>query len=131
MRIFEIINENYGTMKFVDDSGEQYEAHPVGGAWKVRGDIDEWELDSHQEFVDFIDQYNLKPVFAKHKRSVEEKKSNAWALTGSGRADPHGKKGGADSAAHRKVRTPDTTYSKTRKKYNDGAKPGARDGFVG
>jgi hypothetical protein len=36
-----------------------------------------------------------------------------------------------DSPEHIKVRPPETNYSKTRKKYNHGAKPGARDGFVG
>lgn len=56
---------------------------------------------------------------------------NANALVGSGRADPSGKKTNPDSSAHRSVRTPDTTYSRTRKKYNSGAKPGANDGFVG
>ena len=57
--------------------------------------------------------------------------NNAEALVGSGRADPAGKKTNPDSPAHRAVRTPDTTYSKTRKAYNNGAKPGANDGFVG
>ena len=36
-----------------------------------------------------------------------------------------------DSAEHKKLRPPATNYSKSRKKYNAGAKPGARDGFVG
>lgn len=57
--------------------------------------------------------------------------ANANALVGSGRADPHGKKTNSDSSSHKKVRTPTTTYSKDRKKYNHGAPPGANDGFVG
>ena len=61
----------------------------------------------------------------------EGNKENANALVGSGRADPHGKKTNPDSKEHRKVRTPTTTYSKDRRKYNNGAKPGANDGFVG
>ena len=56
---------------------------------------------------------------------------NANALVGSGLADPHGKKTNSDSKAHKSVRTPTTTYSKDRKKYNNGAPPGANDGFVG
>lgn len=133
MRIFEIIKEDHETMKFVDDSGTEYEVLPFGLAgegWTVWSGTSEWKFENHAQFVDFLDQYNLKPVSTKLK-AVREKKSNAWELTGSGRADPQGKKGGKDSAVHRAVRTPDTTYSKTRKKYNHGAKPGARDGFVG
>jgi len=61
----------------------------------------------------------------------ESSKENAEALVGSGRADPNGKKTNPDSKAHKAVRTPTTTYSKDRKKYNNGAPPGANDGFVG
>ena len=61
----------------------------------------------------------------------EGSKENANALVGSGRADPDGKKTNSDSKSHKKVRTPTTTYSKDRKKYNSGAAPGANDGFVG
>lgn len=64
--------------------------------------------------------------------SVKEgNKENAAALVSSGRADSHGKKTNPDSKSHKKVRTPSTTYSKDRKKYNNGAPPGANDGFVG
>ena len=59
---------------------------------------------------------------------IEEQnpKANAYALTGSGRW------GKGDSPAHRKVRTPGTTYSKTSKKHDRPAtKHGAVDGFVG
>lgn len=59
---------------------------------------------------------------------IEEQspKANAYALTGSGR---WGKK---DSSAHKKVRTPGTTYSKTNKKADwPATKHGAQDGFVG
>ena len=69
-----------------------------------------------------------------NEQELEEQNpaANAKALVGSGRADPEGKKGGIDSPEHKKVRTPGTTYSKTRKKYNwPATKPGARDGFVG
>jgi len=55
---------------------------------------------------------------------------NAYALVGSGRADPHGKKTNPDSPQHQKVRTPGTG-PKARTKYNHGAKPGANPGFVG
>jgi len=57
--------------------------------------------------------------------------ANAKALTGSGRGptgtNPEGR---GDSPAHKKVRTPGTTYSKrpNQKKYG---KPGAQDGFIG
>ena len=70
--------------------------------------------------------------FINEAKEIEEQspKANAYALTGSGRGG-NTKKPGKDSAAHKKVRTPDTTYSKTRKKYNAGAPPGAVDGFVG
>ena len=61
----------------------------------------------------------------------EDAAANAKALVGSGLADPHGKKPGKDSAAHKKLYPPQTNYSKSRKKYNSGAKPGANDGFVG
>lgn len=56
--------------------------------------------------------------------------ANFKALVGSGRADPSGKKTNPDSAAHKSVRTPGTTYSKkpNQKKYG---KIGANDGFVG
>ena len=69
-----------------------------------------------KEFIDDMEEGNLK---------------NANALVGSGRADPHGKKTNPDSPEHKAVRTPDTSYSRTRKKYNHGAPPGANDGFVG
>ena len=60
---------------------------------------------------------------------IEE--NNAQELVGSGRADPEGKKSIPDTPERKAVRTPTTTYSKDRKKYNNGAKPGANDGFVG
>ena len=67
------------------------------------------------------------------EQEIEETpQSNANALVGSGRGPTGNKpKGKGDSKEHKKVRTPTTTYSKDRKKYNNGAPPGANDGFVG
>jgi len=66
------------------------------------------------------------------KIDEQSPKANAAALVGSGRG-PTGTnpKGKGDSPEHRAVRTPSTTYSKDRKKYNRGAPPGANDGFIG
>lgn len=76
----------------------------------------------------FLQDY-MDSTFAEN---VEEGNlKNANALVGSGLADPSGKKTNPDSKAHKSVRTPTTTYSKDRKRYNNGAPPGANDGFVG
>ena len=70
--------------------------------------------------------------FIKETKEVDEQspKANAYALIGSGRGGST-KKPGTPSKEHDKVQTPTTNYSKDRKKYNAGAKPGAVDGFVG
>lgn len=66
------------------------------------------------------------------KKEVEEQSpaANAKALVGSGLGgNTH--KPNKDSAHLKSVRTPTTTYSKDRRRYNNGAPPGANDGFVG
>lgn len=61
------------------------------------------------------------------------KEDNKAALVGSGPIDASGKKTVSDSPAHKKVRTPGTTYSKDSNERKKGmsVKPGANDGFVG
>lgn len=85
---------------------------------------------SPEELIDLLKRSGMKPIDIQGDME-EGSKENAEALVGSGRADPHGKKTNPDSKAHKAVRTPTTTYSKDRKKYNNGAPPGANDGFVG
>ena len=71
-----------------------------------------------------------------HEQSVDQNldeqnpKANAKALTGSGLGG-NTKKPNCDSSDHKKHYPPSTNYSKSRRKYNAGAKPGANDGFVG
>ena len=106
--------------KVKNRQGDFFEIIPRNSGYVAFNNQMELEFKDARELGMFLDQQDLKPV-----STTEESKSNAYALTGSGRF------GKNDSKAHKKVRTPDTTYSKTRKKYNHGAKPGAKDGFVG
>lgn len=141
MLIEELIAES---LKMVDQEGNTLEIFPSGnGGYTAYKGTQEHFFPDSKSLGEFLSKYNFVPVQSSEKKNlvdwlseelekIEEKnKHNAWVLTGSGRADPQGKKGGSDSPEHRKVRTPGTTYSKTRKKHNHGAKPGARDGFVG
>ena len=86
---------------------------------------DMFGAEDDEELAALLKNAGFKPEFD------EGNLKNANALVGSGLADPHGKKTNPDSKSHKAVRTPNTTYSKTRKKYNHGAAPGANDGFVG
>lgn len=127
MRAYEFINEQYIKEDF-----------KVG--WEVLtpdGDGVIQKIDGRTAYIELYDHPGVHPytfdklmIIDTHNIHEQSPSANAYALVGSGRGGST-KKPGVDSAAHKKVRTPDTTYSRTRKKYNAGAKPGAVDGFVG
>lgn len=76
---------------------------------------------------EFIKEYSTNEA---EEVNEQNPKKNARALVGSGRGG-NTSSPNKDSAKHKKLYPPKTNYSKSRKKYNAGAKPGANDGFVG
>ena len=65
-----------------------------------------------------------------HEIDEQTPEKNSKSLVGSGLGG-NTNKPNKDSKAHKKLYPPKTNYSKSRRKYNAGAKAGAVDGFVG